>query len=283
LSAYLITKPDPRARLKPCLRCGYSLRNNIEARNCPECGLAVRISLGGDDSLEMSNPAWVRRQQLAVALLLLAHVGGLVAMALVQVAFATREYGWGFAVYRGGWLGPVSWITPASAVLLAVGALLMASAREGRYPDRLAGVRPFLWLGAVPLLGLSAFELLQNARLIRGPWLPGWVHMLAASVTLLAAWGFVYELARRVPARRYMHVVFKLCLTHPTPAIFWIEFPARRWRLLFLRIDPWRLPAWPWTVGTLVYVPWATVMLGYGWVLLRAAAREAERNWVTDP
>ena len=59
-------RPERRARLKPCLRCGYSLRHNNESRNCPECGLAVRISRGGDDTLEMSDPAWLRRQQLAV-------------------------------------------------------------------------------------------------------------------------------------------------------------------------------------------------------------------------
>jgi hypothetical protein len=277
-----MTTSHQRARLKPCLRCGYSLRNNIEARNCPECGLAVRISLGGDDSLEMSNPAWVRRQQLAVAFLLLAHVGGLVAMALVQAPLA-RAHGSGFAIYRGGWIRAVSWLTTVSAALLAVGALLMASSREGRYPDRLAGIRPFLWLGAVPLLLLSAFELLLNARLIRGPWLPGWLHMLAASVTLLAAWGYLHELARRIPARRYMHAVFLLCLPPTIAALLWLVSPYRAWLLLYLRIDPWHLPAWPWTVGTLVYVPWATVMLGQGWVMLRSAAREAAQNWVTDP
>jgi len=235
----------------------------------------VRISLGNDDSLDMSNPDWLRRQQLAVAFLLLAHVGRLVAMALVQVAFATRNYGSGLALYRGGWIRPVSWVMPASGVLLAVGAVLMASGREGRYPDRLAGIRLFLWLGAVPLLGLSAFELLQNARWIRGPWLPGWVPMLAASVTALAAWACVYELARRVPARRYMSAVFMLCLPLAIAAILWLVFPDRRWLLLYLRLFPWQLPAWPWTVGAIVYVPWATVMLGYGWVLLGAAAREA--------
>jgi len=50
-----------------------------------------------------------------------------------------------------------------------------------------------------------------------------------------------------------------------------------------LRFAPRQYRAWPWTVATLVYVPWATVMLGYGGTLLRSAAREADRNWVSDP
>ena len=71
---FVMMKPDQRARLKPCLRCGYSLRNNIDARNCPECGLAVRISLANDDSLHMSNPAWLRRLALGAAAFLVAHI-----------------------------------------------------------------------------------------------------------------------------------------------------------------------------------------------------------------
>src|SRR5688572_30721112 len=173
--SFVMTKPDQRARLRPCLRCGYSLRHIIEARNCPECGLAVRISLSGDDSLEMSDPAWVRRQRLAAATLLLAHIGGLVAMGLIHAAFIRREYGPRLGVYRGAWLGPVAWITPVSGMLLALGAVLLASRPEGRYPDRLAPIRLFLWVGSVPLLLLSGFELLQSTRLIRGPWLPGWL------------------------------------------------------------------------------------------------------------
>jgi hypothetical protein len=231
----------------------------------------------------MSDTAWVRRQRLAAATLLLAHVGGLVAMALVHAAFIRRVYDSRSGVYRGAWLGPVAWITSVSGILLALGGVLLASRPEGRYPDRLAPIRLFLWVGSVPLLLLSGFELLQSTRLIRGPWLPGWLHVLATSVTLLAAWGHLHELARRVPARRCLHAIFMLCLPLVLATAFWLFSPARNYLLFFLRVDPWRRPAWPWTVGTLVYVPWAAVMLGYCWVLLRSAARDADRNWVSDP
>jgi len=239
--------------------------------------------MSGDDSLEMSDPAWVRRQRLAGATLLLAHIGGLVAMGLIHAAFIRREYGPRLGVYRGAWLGPVAWITPVSGMLLALGAVLLASRPEGRYPDRLAPIRLFLWFGSLPLLLLSGFELLQSTRPIRGSWLPGWLHVLSASVTILAAWGHLHELARRVPARRYMHAIFMLCMPLVLAAAFWLFASQRNWLLFSLRVNPWRRPAWPWTVALLVYVPWAAVMLGYCWALLRSAAREADRNWVSDP
>ena len=40
----VIIKSDRRAREKPCLRCGYSLRR-IDSTHCPECGLSVWLSL----------------------------------------------------------------------------------------------------------------------------------------------------------------------------------------------------------------------------------------------
>ena len=107
--------------------------------------------------------------------------------------------------------------------------------------------------------------------------------MVAASVTVLAAWAHLHELARRIPARRCMDAIFMLCLPLVLAAGFWLFSSERNWLLFYLRYYPWRLPAWPWTVATLVYVPWASVMLGYCWVLLRSAAREAESTWVSDP
>src|SRR3954451_3565540 len=67
----VILVSDKQARLKPCLRCGYSLRHIAGAKNCPECGLAVRVSLSGNSGLEWSNPRWQRFRALAFAILAL--------------------------------------------------------------------------------------------------------------------------------------------------------------------------------------------------------------------
>src|SRR5438105_4559399 len=62
---------DKLARLKPCLRCGYSLLHISGAKNCPECGLAIRISLSDNRSLEWSNPRWQRFLAFAFGVLAL--------------------------------------------------------------------------------------------------------------------------------------------------------------------------------------------------------------------
>src|SRR2546423_5256295 len=64
---------DPKAREKPCLRCGYSLRKLPDARHCPECGLSVWLSLKQGDSLDLSNPAWLRRLATACWVIAAAH------------------------------------------------------------------------------------------------------------------------------------------------------------------------------------------------------------------
>src|SRR4051812_49180699 len=76
---------DGPATTKRCLRCGYSLKDNGDSRNCPECGLAVRISFHASDALEWSNPAWVRRLACATALLALANAGVLASLAITAI------------------------------------------------------------------------------------------------------------------------------------------------------------------------------------------------------
>jgi hypothetical protein len=52
---------DARAREKPCLRCGLSLRKHLDDRHCPHCGLSVWMSLNANDSLDYSNADWLRK------------------------------------------------------------------------------------------------------------------------------------------------------------------------------------------------------------------------------
>src|SRR5688572_30606498 len=69
---------DRKAREKPCLRCGYSLRHLADARHCPECGLSVWLSLNDDDALDRSNPQWLMRMSLGALILALAQMLGLI-------------------------------------------------------------------------------------------------------------------------------------------------------------------------------------------------------------
>jgi len=70
---------DKKAREKPCLRCGRSLRGVVDARHCPECGLAVWLSLGGNDALEWSNPPWLGRLSMVCGMLVLIQMAGMAA------------------------------------------------------------------------------------------------------------------------------------------------------------------------------------------------------------
>src|SRR3954447_26236447 len=78
-------KSDPRAREKPCIRCGYSLRKVTDSNHCPECGLSVWLSLNQNDTLEMCNPAWIRRMALRVGLMFLALLPAVWVMAVASV------------------------------------------------------------------------------------------------------------------------------------------------------------------------------------------------------
>src|SRR5215210_3130796 len=79
---------DPRAREKPCLRCGTSLRKNLDDKYCPECGLSVWLSLNPNDTLEWSNPPWLRRSAKGAMLLAIAQPLAFVAYLLTAFGYA---------------------------------------------------------------------------------------------------------------------------------------------------------------------------------------------------
>ena len=77
----VMIKSDARAREKPCLRCGYSLRK-IDAMHCPECGLSVWLSLNAHDHLDRSNPEWLRRMAVGLIVMAVAMLPALLAHGL---------------------------------------------------------------------------------------------------------------------------------------------------------------------------------------------------------
>ena len=277
----VMLKSDARTRLKPCLRCGYSLRNNIDARNCPECGLAVRITLRGDDSLAWSNPAWLRRTALAMGVILFAHVGFLATVALIQILqLSVREFR-SFSIPSRRLFLATGILASVSAVVFGIGAFLLA-AFEGRYPDRLRAHRVWLRITAGLLVPVAGWDLAQYIHRLR-PMLPGWLDFVAMVACALAVWAYLHAIERRVPNRRGMHFIECVASILGVAVVLlpFAGFPT--WVPILMRAMPWERPAWPWTVGTLVYVPLATALtVRCGWHL-RAAMRDANENWVTDP
>src|SRR3954469_19121949 len=126
----VLIKSDPKAREKPCLRCGYSLRKTLDARNCPECGLSVWVSLNQNDSLDWSRPDWLR--QIAVGAFVMAGAQ-LLGMWMAVLMVMPRLWGWLAS----------AWVVAAYLLSLGVGMVLLGLP-EKRYPDRLKGYRWFV-------------------------------------------------------------------------------------------------------------------------------------------
>src|SRR5580765_57080 len=126
----VLVKSDPRAREKPCLRCGYSLRKILDARNCPECGLSVWVSLNQNDSLDWSRPEWLRQIALGAFIMAAAQVLGIFMAVLIV---AQEIFGW-FVT---------AWVVAVYLLALNTGMILL-SIPERRYPDKWKGYRWFV-------------------------------------------------------------------------------------------------------------------------------------------
>lgn len=152
---------DPKAREKPCLRCGTSLRQHLDHRHCPTCGLSVWLSLNANDTLELSSPRWLGAMASGAAVLAFAQVVALAAYLL------TLEYQYQLAKAivpdpETDLEGFVDYFTPhappqmllLAAVVIGVfflvnsAGMVILSVHERRHPDRLKGPRLWLRLGA---------------------------------------------------------------------------------------------------------------------------------------
>jgi hypothetical protein len=151
----VILVSDKKARLKPCLRCGYSLLRIAGAKNCPECGLAVWVSLGGTSALEWSNPRWQRIIALASCVLIL----GLVCRLPIFASYWVIVWEASHYLQRSEiTLRFCSWIHiyafEANPIICGLALCLLAKG-EGRYPDRSRAARGITLGAGLLLIGLG--------------------------------------------------------------------------------------------------------------------------------
>ncbi|MGB7159165.1 MAG: hypothetical protein WBD40_13945 [Tepidisphaeraceae bacterium] len=265
----VMLKSDPRARLKPCLRCGYSLKNITDSRNCPECGLAIWISLSGNDDLEMSSPEWLRRLATGTALLACANVALIAGVALLHLA---RMFPYAFAHVSG--LEALPWLL-AAYLTISGGGLFLLGAHEARYPERVRGLRRAAIVMGGVAVGFAAWVVVW--RLTRNTVPPRFLLIIVTFGQAFVGWSYLAVLARRIPSRRAERLLRGLALTVGIAAAAMI-LNGSFWFALAL-FDPWSRLVIAWTLFLLLYPPAALWMLIHLAIALRRAARAAEKNW----
>jgi hypothetical protein len=269
---------DKMARLKPCLRCGYSLRGVASAKNCPECGLAVRISLSGNRGLEWTNPRWQR---------FLAFAFGVLAFGLFCKTLSSAGdwviYGADGHLYQLSHLtlSIVVWLTTITGEVspIACGSALCLLAKgEGRHPDESRAARRVMLSAGILILSLGLLWALGEYGLsdsipkwglhiiwwcLSGPWIPLIVCVLACS--------YASDLGKRGNSR-LLATVSQLPIW-PTAAglVFWLFTIDRI-------IWPLRSIIWDWLFPLSMLA-----MLAVTLRMLLRGAREADLNWATDP
>ena len=264
-----IIKSDPRARLKPCLRCGYSLRNVPDARLCPECGLPIWLTRGGNDDLEMSNPQWLGRLTVAAVVLGAAHViltlGVLVlhgwVLATDEERYMTLDPG-SIAPFVGG---------PYLA-LCGVGLILLGGA-EGRIPERAPRLRRAALVAGAIALAAGVWFAVPYYRFNT----PMILILLVTCAQALFGWAYLQQLARRIPSQRIAFFAQYLWIG---VAVLFASLVLRGvgWALWML-YEPWSKEVLVWTLVLLAYPP----LVAWLWLslarTLHNAAKAARKNW----
>jgi hypothetical protein len=176
-----------RARSKPCLRCGYSLRHVMDRAHCSECGLPIWISLNGNDSLGLSNPDWLFTTAFAAAGLGLAAGGWTVLQAARLVGCVGYGHLWTPRPYRidDGIVCGALW-----CVFITSGLLLIR--HEGRWPERGRSERIFGIAGIVAFAVASPTLWFNFSRLsYRYDWIYQLVSPLLFSLVAMATLLFI--------------------------------------------------------------------------------------------
>jgi hypothetical protein len=282
----VLIKSDPKAREKPCLRCGYSLRKILDSKYCPECGLSVWLSLNPNDALDWSNPAWLRRLSLASWFLAVAQLLGIVAYALIcwdgihiaqrmSAAFAAAAAASGNSATAPA---PVPWLytfrltidTPATRLcggiyllLFGAGQLLLA-ADEGRHPDKWLNYRWACRITGVVGMLVGVFVLLSGGEFL---------FKLALMAGTLSTFAYLRKLAQRIPHSLLMRIcgivlLGPLVTLLKTVPFFWFFAVSELLNLVEY------LP--------LVYLPVTAVLLVRFAVLLRRSGVAATEGWANE-
>jgi hypothetical protein len=277
---------DGRPITKQCLRCGYTLQQNDDSRNCPECGLAVRISFYASDALEWSNPAWVRRIARATGLLALANAGVLASLVIGVIGrFVDDRPLWDRYNDYGFWMRAPDLLGGCSFMLMGVAAVSLARPERRERETFILRRRALLMASAVCVAFVAA-EILQTIGALTIGWWPAWILTWPVTCVLVAVWWYLNGLTQRLPGLAVRGPRYTRAAAFALGAGFAIcpfVGPGLEGVLFAVRIDPLGPNARPWTVAAVAYLAATTGLLAYLAAHFLVAARQGGRNWVTDP
>ncbi len=259
-----LLKSDPIARSKPCLRCGYSLRNLLDSKNCPECNLPIWLSLSGSNALDMSNPLWLRRLARGAIVMSIAQVP---AVAALVTAYKTRDES-----------DPNLTLFIALYFLIFHTGLFLLLSNERRYPDNSPVLRNF-GRGISVIAAFIGADFLSAALGIREMTMNGIAAIvLAGAITLWSAlltWIYLKRIAPRLTD--HSRTVTRICgylILATLMQIGRFLFVGDFFLMVAIR---WVLQCLPW-----IYFPFVAAMLAWlGRAFLRAS-RTAKGHWQTE-
>jgi hypothetical protein len=254
----------------------------------------VWLSLNQNDTLDMSNPEWLRRMALGVWILAVASVVAVVAFAPASLQmFRTMEYRQRLhqAIREAEQMGDdadatakwvaafqsiprpqpdyrvvrISLLVGAAALVAYQAGMVILTSNENRYPDRLAGLR----IGARVIAGFAGLAvILMFFQMLRPTPLgfPEWMTRLVAVAGGMLTWGYLRQMARRLPHKTLTRVSAWMTLAPLISLVY-----------SFIRNSDW-LP----DVIPLLYLPVSAALFIWFAILLRQAAQTSDRNWAAE-
>ncbi|MGA2498972.1 MAG: hypothetical protein ABSH20_14615 [Tepidisphaeraceae bacterium] len=276
---------DARSREKPCIRCGYSLRGNPDARHCPECGLSVWLSLNQNEDLDWSSPAWTASLSLASWIMAAAQVLGMLAWVLMVLPPGVV----------GNRLAGAKVLAGVYFIVYHTAMLTLLCRHENRHPDRLKSQRSatqivsIIAMGVGVLLLCHALPLLEfgattppTGRPIRpggaGPGMPRmdlWIFLaeLTFAAGILCTWTFFRRLGRRIPSATATRICGWMLLMPLIPVGKALPFVT-----LYLAYQL----SWLFALAPVVYFPVTAILLGWFALAFKRCSRHGTDNWILE-
>lgn len=305
---------DARAREKPCIRCGLSLRKHLDDRHCPQCGLSVWMTLNGNDSLDYSSPVWLRRSargtwamaaiQVVALLAYLLCFGEMARSTMDDLAMedrmmqaatqpATEPADATASPWRRYDRYDREQTEPASAFLvlgtavagiyfvLEAGGLVLMTVHEQRYPDRARTTRLVARIMAGVAVGVGLILIATAVR----EWTGGraineaisWLELLMVEVTFAACAAASWFWLRPVARRGGKSSMAKLCgYLLFLPVLPFLKAAPFLGLWMFYLVSPllYLLP--------LAYIPLSIFLFARIAVLMQQAAPHAEQAWASE-